>query len=42
MPWSESAPADTRLKSEAAEETARIANDPINDINPSSFGDAKE
>ena len=34
MPWSESVPADIRLRPEAAEEAARMTDDPIIDIAP--------
>lgn len=34
MPWSESVPAGIRLKPEAAEEAARMADDPIIGIDP--------
>ena len=39
MPWSESLPAEIRLRQEAAEEAARMADDPIIDIDPSAFAD---
>ena len=39
MPWSESVPAEIRLKPEAAKEAARTADDPIIDIDPSAFRD---
>lgn len=39
MPWSKSVPADIRLRPEAAEEAAGIADDPIIDIDPSAFRD---
>lgn len=42
MPWSESVPAEIRLKPKAAGETARIANDPITNIDPSAFCDNEE
>lgn len=42
MPWSESVPAEIRLKPKAAEEAARMADDPIIDIDPSAFRDDKE
>ena len=42
MPWPESVPAEIRLKPKAAEEAARIADDPIVDINPSAFHDDEE
>lgn len=42
MPWSESVPTGARLKPEAAEETARMADDPIVDIGPSVFRDDEE
>ena len=42
MPWSESAPSDIRLKPETAEEAARMADDPIVDIDPSAFRDDEE
>ena len=42
MPWSESVPADIRLRSEAAEKAARMTDDPIIDIAPSAFRDDKE
>ena len=34
MPWSESVPTGTRLKPKASEEAARMADDPIIDIDP--------
>lgn len=42
MPWSKSVPADIRLRPEATEEAARIADDPIIDIDPSAFHDDEE
>lgn len=42
MPWSESMPTGARLKPEAAEETVRMADDPIVDIGPSVFRDDEE
>lgn len=42
MPWSESVPAEIRLKPKAAEEAARMADDPIIDIDPSAFRDDEE
>ena len=42
MPWPESVPAEIRLKPKAAEEAARIADDPIVDIDPSAFCDDEE
>lgn len=42
MPWSESVPAEIRLKPKAAEEAARMADDPIIDIDPSAFRDDGE
>ena len=39
MPWSESVPAEIRLRPEAAKEAARMADDPIIDIDPSAFSD---
>ena len=42
MPWSQSAPAEIRLKPKAAEEAARMADDPIIDIDPSAFRDDGE
>lgn len=42
MPWSESMPGEIRLKSKAAEEVARMADDPIIDIDPSAFRDDEE
>lgn len=34
MPWSQSVPAEIRLKPKAAEEAARMADDPVIDIDP--------
>ena len=42
MPWSESVPAKIKLKPKAAEEAARMADDPIIDIDPSAFRDDEE
>ena len=42
MPWSDSVPAEIRLKPEAAEEAAKMADDPIIDIDPSAFGDEEK
>lgn len=42
MPWSESVPTEIRLKPKAAEEAARMADDQIIDIDPSSFHDDEE
>ena len=42
MPWPESVPAEIRLHPKAAEEAARIADDPIVDIDPSAFRDDEE
>lgn len=42
MPWSESVPAEVGLKLKAAEDTARMADDPIIDIDPSTFRDDEE
>ena len=42
MTWPGSVRADIRLKPKAAEEAARIADDPIVDINPSAFHDDEE
>lgn len=42
MPWSESVPAEIRLKPKAAEETARMADDLIVDIDPTAFSADKE
>ena len=42
MPWSESVPAEIRLKPEAAKEAARMADDPIIDIDPSASRDDEE
>lgn len=42
MPWSESVPAEIRLKTKAAEEAARTADDPIIDIGPSAFRNDEE
>lgn len=42
MPWSESLPAEIRLRQEAAEEAARMADDPIIDIDPSAFADGEK
>lgn len=42
MPRSESVPAENRLKPKAAEEAARMADDPIVDIDPSAFSGDEE
>lgn len=42
MPWSESVPAEVGLKLKAAEDAARMADDPIIDIDPSAFRDDEE
>lgn len=42
MPWSESVPAEVRLKAKAADEAARMADDPIIDIDPSAFSEDEE
>lgn len=42
MPWSESVPAEVELKLKAAEDAARMADDPIIDIDPSAFRDDEE
>ena len=42
MPWSESVPAEIRLKSKAAEKAARMADGPIIDIDLSAFRDDEE
>ena len=42
MPWSESVPAEIRLKPEAAKEAARMADDPFVDIDPSAFREDEE
>ena len=42
MPWSQSVPAEIRLKPNAAEGAARMADDPIIDIDPSAFRDDEE
>ena len=42
MPWSESVPTGTRLKSEVVEEIARMADDPRIDIDPLAFGDEEK
>lgn len=39
MPWSDSVPAEIRLKPKAAEEAAKMADDPIIDIDPSAFSE---
>ena len=39
MPWSDSVPAETRLKPEAAAEAVKMADDPIIDIDPSAFSE---
>ena len=39
MPWSESVPAEIRLRPKAAEEAAKMADDPIIGIDPSAFSD---
>ena len=36
MPWSQSVPEEIRLKPKASEEAARMADDPIIDIDPPS------
>ena len=42
MPWSESVPAEIRLKPEATEKAARMTDDPIIDIDPSAFSEDEE
>lgn len=42
MPWSESMPAEIRLKPKAAEEAAKMADDPTIDIDPSAFSEDEE
>lgn len=42
MPRSECASADIRLKPKVAKEAARMADDPIIDIDPSAFRDDEE
>ena len=42
MPWSESVPAEIRLKPKAAEEAAKMADDPIIDMDPSAFSEDEE
>ena len=42
MPWSDSVPAEIRLQPEAAEEAAKMADDPIIDIDPSAFSEDEE
>ena len=42
MPWSESVPAEIRLRPEAAAEAARMADEPIIDIDPSAFSEDGE
>lgn len=42
MPWSESVPAEIRLKPKAAEGAARMDDDPIIDIDSSAFRDDEE
>ena len=42
MPWSECVSVDIRLKPKAAEDAARMADDPIVDIGPSVFRDDEE
>lgn len=39
MPWSNSVPDEIRLKSAAAAEAAKMADDPIIDIDPSTFSE---
>ena len=42
IPWSQSVPAEVGLKPKAAEAAARMADDPIIDIDPSAFRDDEE
>lgn len=42
MPWSGSAPANIRLRPEAAEGAAQMVDDPIIDIGPPAFHDDEE
>ena len=42
MLWSQSVPAEIRPKPKAAEEAARMADDPIIDIDPSALRDDEE
>ena len=42
MPWSQFVPAEIRLKPKAAEEAARMADDPIIDIDSSAFSEDEE
>ena len=42
MPWSDSVPEEIRLKPEAAAEAAKMADDPIIDIDPSAFSEDGE
>ena len=42
MPWSESVPTEIRLRPEAAAEAAKMADDPIVDIDPSAFSEDEE
>lgn len=39
MPWSDSVPDEIRLKPAAAAEAAKMADDPIIDIDPSAFSE---
>ena len=42
MPWSESVPTEIKLRPEAAAEAAKMADDPIVDIDPSAFTEDEE
>ena len=42
MPWSDSVPAEIRLKPETAAEAAKMADDPIIGIDPSAFSEDGE
>lgn len=42
MPWSESVPAEIRLRLKAAEEVTRMADDPIINMDPTAFSEDEE
>lgn len=42
MPWSDSVPIEVRLRPEAANEAAKMSDDPIIDIDPSASTDEEE
>lgn len=42
MPWSESVPAETRLRPEAVKSVAKMADDPIINIDSSAFSDEEK